>query len=143
MSLASVRVDPRLRLLYLLGVAVGVFLLPRSWALAGAVAVQAVLWFVVGLPPRQLLRQFKKLWLFSLFIAASYAFFSDDAESARWVKLSFGALGALTINLGGLAEGAAMLARVITVILASHVARAGDPRAIVAALTKLRAPRII
>src|SRR4029077_15838622 len=67
-----------------------------------------------------------------------YAFFEEDPATDRWVKIS-----AVSINVSGLQTGALMLLRVISVILASQISRAGDVRAIVAGLRKLYVPETV
>jgi hypothetical protein len=54
---AESRIDPRLRVLYLLSVAGGVFAFHRLDVVGALALVQAVLWLVVGLSPRRLVRQ--------------------------------------------------------------------------------------
>ena len=137
---ADPRIDPRWRVLYLLVIAVGVFVLKEPLGLTGALALQVALWLGLGLGLARLARQISKLWLFSLFIVGSYAAFSYDPALDRWHALSV--LGAtVSVNLTGVTQGALMVVRVLTVVLASQVARAGDPRAISAGLTRLRVPR--
>ena len=61
-------IDPRLRVLFLVAAAVGIFLLPRIWMAATAAGVLSLAWLLVGLPPKRLVRQFYKLMPFGLFI---------------------------------------------------------------------------
>jgi hypothetical protein len=137
------RVDPRLRVLYLLVVASGVFVFHRLDVVAAIAAAQAVLWLVVGLGAKRLTRQITKLWFFTLFIVASYALTgSDDGEPTHWVRVHVGAW-ALRLNLAGALAGAVMVLRIVAVILAAQVARAGDGRAVAAGLGKLGAPRMV
>ncbi len=137
------RVDPRMRVLYLLVVASGVFVFHRLDVVAAIAAAQAVLWLVVGLGPKRLVRQITKLWFFTLFIVASYALTgSEDGEATRWVRVHLGSW-ALRVNLAGALAGAVMALRILAVILAAQVARAGDGRAVAAGLGKLGAPRMV
>ena len=53
---AAPRIDPRLRVLYLLAVAIGVFFIKPLWGVAIAAIVQCAVWLAVGLPPRKLAR---------------------------------------------------------------------------------------
>jgi hypothetical protein len=140
--LSNMSIDPRLRVLYLLGIAVGVFFVHDFWQLGAVLAVQVALWFVVRLPAGRLLRQIVKLWAFGLFVVATYAVFEQDPETDRWVRYMVLGLE-IPINMSGIVEGAAMLLRLVTVVLASQVARAGDPRAIVQGLQRLRVPASI
>lgn len=139
---AGPRIDPRWRVLYLLVVAVGVFLLKQPVWLLAVLSLQVALWLVVRLPLSRLGRQISKLWLFALFIVGSYAAFSYDPALDRWHQLELLGL-TIPINLTGMREGALMVVRVLSVVLASQVARAGDPRAISAGLDKLRVPAVI
>ena len=139
MAAASPSLDPRVRVVYLLAVAIGVFVAPRVWVLA-ALGAQLGLWFVVGLPARRLARQVLKLWGFAAFIVLSYALVADDPRTDRWVPFELGPLHG-SLNLGAAAIGLTMVLRVLTVVIASQVARAGDPRAVAAGLARLGAPR--
>lgn len=134
-------VDARLRVLYLLGVALGIFFLRPLWQVAIVLGVQCVLWFVVGLPARGLLRQILKLWGFALFLLASYALTREDPSIDRWVQIDVWRTS-LAVNVGGALVGLAMIVRVIAVVLASQIARAGDARAVATGLGKLGVPRI-
>ncbi|HWL84570.1 MAG TPA: CbiQ family ECF transporter T component, partial [Polyangiaceae bacterium] len=134
--------DPRLRVLYLAVLALGAFAVRGLGWLALVAASQAIAWLIVGLPPRRLVRQVSKLWGFALFILVSYAITSEDPATDVWTHVPV-AGHALAINVAGLAQGAAMLLRVVAVILASQVARAGDGRAIAAGLGKLGVKKTI
>lgn len=132
------RLDPRLRALYLVGVAVGVFFLP-GWPLAVAAALQIALWLALGLGPRPLARQLRKLALLLALIAAAYALVSDDPSTDRWTEIHLLGLS-LDINTTGALTGLAMVLRLVTVVLASHIARAGDPRSLASGLRRLGLP---
>lgn len=134
-------VDPRLRVLYLITLSAGVFFLHALWQVALLAALQALLWLVVRLPPQRLFRQIGKLWFFILFIVVSYSLTSEDPETDRWQRFTVPGLGSsIAINTAGALLGAVMALRLLTVVLGSQVARAGDPRAIAAGLDKLRVP---
>lgn len=135
-------VDPRFRVLYLAVVAIAAFLIKDARVAGGAVAVHAVLWLIVGLGGRRLVRQITKLWGFAAFILISYAVVAEDPHVDRWVKIDLG-FWAPHINVGGMETGGLMLLRVILVVLASQIARAGDSRAIAVGLRKLGAPDMI
>ena len=115
--------DPRLRVLYLAAIAVGIFFLRGLVPITIVLAAQAGLWFVVGLPPRRLLRQVMKLWGFAAFIIASYALTREDPLVDRWVHFEVWKTS-LAINAGGALVGLAMVLRVVSVVLASQIARA-------------------
>ncbi len=132
--------DPRLRALYLVGVAVGVFFLPGWKLCAAAAAVQVALWLGLGLGAGRLFRQLRKLMLFLAVIAAAYALVGEDPAHDRWIALSILGLE-IDVNTTGALVGLAMVLRIVTVVLASHVARAGDARALAAGLGRLGVPR--
>lgn len=135
--------EPRLLAIYLIAVAVGVFLLPAWWMVAVAVAVQVGLWMGVGLGAAGLARQLRKLALFLCFILVCYSLVSTDPATDRWQSYSIPLLGwSIDINLTGALYGLTMVLRVIAVVLASQVIRAGDPRALARGLAKLGMPRI-
>src|SRR5687768_1262108 len=123
--------DPRWRVLYLGSVAAAVFLVPWLWLAGILLAVHCALWLIVGLPPRKLLRQLYKLLPFSLFLLLSYALTDENPATDRWIDVSLLGLG-LRLNTSGALVGALMVLRMGTVILAAHVCRAGDSRALAA-----------
>lgn len=133
-----------MRVLYLLLVACGVFVFHRLDVVAAVAAAQAVAWLVVGLGPRRLARQIWKLWFFTLFIVASYALTGgEDGDATHWVRVHVVGSWALRVNLAGALAGLVMVLRIVAVILAAQVARAGDGRAVAAGLGKLGAPRMV
>jgi hypothetical protein len=137
-----VAVDPRLRALYLAAVAVGVFFLPGWKWCAGVAGLQVVLWLWLGLGIGALVRQLRKLVLLLSVIWLAYAFLGEDPEHDRWITLTVPLFGFdLDMNSTGALEGLAMILRIAGVVLASHVARAGDPRALAAGLGRLGLPR--
>jgi cobalt transport protein len=131
----------RARVVYLGGVAVGAFLLPHLWQIGVLCAVQAGLWLAVGLPARRLLTQIGKLWGFALFIIASYALTSNDPATDQWTQISLLGFG-ISLNSAGALVGVLMVLRIIAVVIASQVARSGDPRAIVSGLRQLGMPQV-
>ena len=135
-------VDPRFRVVYLAVIAITALLIKDARVAAGAVVVHAILWLVVGLGGRRLVRQVTKLWGFAAFILFSYAIVPEDPRVDRWVKLDLG-FWAPHVNVGGMETGGLMLLRVVLVVLASQIARAGDSRAIAIGLRKLGAPDMI
>ncbi len=139
---SETRIDPRLRVLYLAALAVGVFLVKPLWALSALALSQALAWLLVGIPARRLLRQVTKLWGFALFIVTSYALTADDPATDRWVPVSL-VVTSISVNVIGALTGAAMIVRVLTVVMASQVARAGDSRAIAQGLGKLGVPKVV
>jgi len=138
--MSAIRIDPRLRVLYLAGVAIGIFFLSQPRWVGFVAIVQVLLWFLVGLSFRDLLRQLAKLWLFGLLIVLSYALTAQDPQTDRWIELSIAGAG-ISLNLAGLSAGLVMLLRLATVVLVSQVVRVGDQRAISSGLRTLGLPR--
>ena len=135
-------VDPRLRVLFLVGTAVGIFFLPRLWMVGAALGAMIVLALAVGIPPKRVLRQIWKLWGLTAFLVASYALTRESPEVDRWVHVPIGSW-TLALNTGGALVGLLMVLRVLVVVLASQVARAGNPRAVAAGLTTLWVPKTV
>jgi hypothetical protein len=136
-------IDPRLRVLYLATVVVGVALLASPLAIAGVLATQLLAWRLVGLPTRLLVRHTLKLWGFALFLLASYALTADDPATDRWLAVALVGGWSIDVNVSGAATGALVVLRVVAVILASQVARAGDPRAVTQGLRRLGVPDVV
>jgi hypothetical protein len=129
------RIPPVARVAYLLAVAVGLFLLRSLPAVGAVVALQLILWPAVGLPFGGLLRQLRKLSVFAAAILLTYALFGMPAEGdPSW------SLGPLSIDPASTAVGLLMVLRIVGVVLASQIARAGDPRALTAGLQTLGLP---
>jgi hypothetical protein len=135
-------VDPRLRVLYLVGVAIGAFFVKDARITGALACAHVALWLVLRLGARALVRQVLKLWGFAAFVVASYALTSEDASVDRWAHVDLG-VTKIPLNVGGAAVGMLMVLRVLVVVLASRVARAGDERAIALGLRKLGAPDIV
>jgi hypothetical protein len=128
-------VPPVVRVLYLLAVAIGLFLLRSLPSVAAVVALQLVLWPIVGLPLSGLLRQLRKLSVFAAAILLTYALFGRPAEGdAAWT------LGPLAFDPKSTMVGLLMVLRIVGVVLASQVVRAGDPRALTDGLRSLGLP---
>ncbi|GEM_PF-28735 len=118
-----IRIDPRLRILYLVAVAVGVFFVHAPVAIGAVLLVQLALWFAGGLGLRALSRQLLKFASFAAFLIVSYAVTGWSLASAL--------------------AGCFMALRVLSIVLASQIARSGDPRAIASGLEKLGTPPLI
>ncbi|WP_428261530.1 CbiQ family ECF transporter T component [Haliangium sp.] len=132
--------DPRLKALYLAAIAVGVFFLPTWWWVGLVAGAQLGLWLGLGLGVRRLGRQLRKLALFLSVIVIAYALVGADPATDRWHTVRVLGL-AIDVNLSGALAGVTMALRVIAVVLASQVARAGDPRALAAGLSRLGVPQ--
>lgn len=129
---------PRTRVAFLLAVALGVFFVPYWWACAAVMVTMAMAWLALGLGAGALALQVRKLVPISTLIIAGYALFAIDPATDRWVTL-----WKIDINTTGLLEGATMAIRILAVVMASHVARTGDPRALATGLRGLGMPRMV
>jgi hypothetical protein len=134
--------DPRLRVLYLAAVAIGIFFLRKPWQVGALLGAHAVVWLAVRLGAARLVRQVTKLWGFALFILVSYGVTAEDPAVDDWVRVPVGAWS-IPINMGGAIVGLVMVLRVLCVVMASQIARAGDGRAIAAGLGKLGVPPVV
>jgi hypothetical protein len=131
---------PRLRALYLVLVAVGVFFV-SSPALVGAIAgAQLALLLATGTSPADAARILRKLFLFLAVIVIAYSLVEGDPGTADWRRLEI-LWWELEINRAGALVGLTMILRVMAVVFASHVARAGDPRALAGGLAQIGVPK--
>ena len=131
-------VDSRLRVAFLVLTGAGIFILQSPLWVAALTGALLILSFAVRIPPRRILRSILKLWGFALVVLISYALVPEDPAVDRWVHL-----WRIPLNVGGVQVGAVMLLRVISVALASQIARAGDPRAIATGLRRLWVPTVV
>lgn len=131
---------PRTRALYLAAVAVGVFFVPGVIAVGAVAAAQVIILIAVGTPIADLARTFRKLFVFLAVIFVAYSLVEGDPGTADWHTYSV-LWWAIDVNHAGATVGLIMVLRVIAVVLASSVARAGDPRALATGLGKLGVPR--
>lgn len=131
------RIDPRLQILYLLGVAIFAFAASHSLWLLGLLALQVALWLAAGFPVMGLVAIFRKLVVFFFAIVVSFAFFAAEPGD-RYLSL-FG--WGLEVNLTGIVRGLLFSSRIVTVIYASRIIqRAGDGTALVRGLRGLFVP---
>ena len=133
--------SPRARVLYLIAVAAGVFLVPSLPAVAGVLILQVALCAFGGLRPAEIRRQLTKLSVFGLFLVVTYALTAQDPATDRWMELPLAGF-VLSLNVAGALEGVTMVLRIFTIVLASQLVRLGDPRAVAAGLRGLGAPRM-
>ncbi len=114
------RIDPRLEILYLIGLGSALFLIPGPEFVCGALILQLLLYWRSALPWRDLGRMLRKLALLLAIILVSYAFLGE-----------------------GLLAGALMCGRIVALIWASLlVARTGAPTDLVHGLQGLGMPRV-
>ncbi|MGQ0587523.1 MAG: hypothetical protein ACT4PK_10030 [Gammaproteobacteria bacterium] len=130
------------RLTWLLALAIGLFVVEHPAMLGALLAAQIALWLASPLPALEMLAPLKRLLVFGLLIALSFAFLPVEAGGDRWVTLP--GLDWPRINLAGLALAGVMLLRVVTLVLASTwVQRSGAPGAVVRGLRALRLPETV
>src|SRR5690242_17118854 len=127
-GMGALRVDARIRVLYLGAVAVAAFLVTDPRIAGGLVIGHAAAWLALGEGARALVRQIAKLLPFAAFIVCSYALTKEDDAVDRWAHLDLG-LVRVPLNVGGAIVGAMLLLRVYLIVLGSRIARAGDSRA--------------
>ena len=109
--------SPRLRVAYLVGVAVGVFILKEPWQLGATLLAQILIWVRLRYPPTAIVRMGRRLFGLLFFIMLSFLLFPPEGEAEL-----FRVLG-LDISLRGLEAGAVMALRIFTVILTSQLIR--------------------
>ncbi|MGQ0504840.1 MAG: hypothetical protein ACT4TC_05930 [Myxococcaceae bacterium] len=133
---------PFARVLYLLATAVGVFFLKDPWHVGALFVLQLALWPIVRLPLRKLARHLTKLAGIATFIVVSYAIVSEDPALDQWLHVPI-LSWTLALNVYGVRLGALMILRLVTVVLASQIASAGDSRAIAKGLSTLGVPKVM
>ena len=135
-------IDPRLQVLYILGVGVWAFITQSAPVQAVLLGGQVLLWLVCRLPLLDLFRSVRRLGFFLVFLVASYAFFGPE-EAAQWHRFDLFGLG-LRIDARGLSQGLLRAAGIVAVILAAQIVqRAGSARTLVRGLEGLGAPSFL
>jgi len=124
---------------YLLLVAVGVFFIRDPRGVVAVAALQLLLWLAAGLGLGRAVSRIRKLWLFAALITLAYALTANDPDTDVWLTLPL-YLFDLELNRTGALIGLTMVLRILCVVLASQVARAGEPRAVVDGLSRLGVP---
>lgn len=116
--------SPRVRIIYLVAVAIGVFFTHDLRILGGVLAIQIALWTGAGYPPFEALRLLRKLAVFMTFVMLSFIFFPDGTHDARWRELGFGGFS-FSLSIAGLEDGAIMCLRIFIAIYTSMLVRRG------------------
>ncbi len=114
--------SPRLRVVYLIAVAVGVFFVRSVGGVAAILGFQLFLWGIARYPAQQIVRLGTKLFWFFFFVVLSFAFFPEEGSDPLWRQIPFAAWN-IKISMAGLTEGARMCLRVYTAILTSLLVR--------------------
>jgi hypothetical protein len=129
------------KLVWLLVLAIGLFVLEQPWLLGALLLVQVALWLVSGQPAGGLLGTVRRLLVFGILIALSFAFVPTGGTD-RWIALPGPEW--LRVNLAGLSLAGLMLLRVLTLVLASAwVQRSCPPGALVRGLRALYLPETV
>jgi len=138
----SERFSPHLKIAYLLAVMTLVCVFQSPVAVGALLLIQVGLWIYSTLGWSPLVRILKRLALFFLIIALSYAFVSvGDAD--HWASVVIGHWK-IPLNLGGLSVALIMCLRVFVLVLASRwVQESSKPGDIVCALQDFRVPRFL
>lgn len=129
-------VGPALRVLGLVGLAVAA-VLSDSWWVLGSLAVIPLLWWVAhGQSVFLLLTLLRRTWFLMAMLILSFLIMPPESQSP-WLVV----VGGRTLNLSGLAPGAQMSLRLLTIILGSLALReTGRPDDILVGLRQLKLP---
>lgn len=138
----SEKFSPHFKIAYLLAVLTLVCIFQSPIVIGALIVIQLGLWIHSALGRSALLRMIKRLALFFLVIALSYAFVSvGDADN--WATVVIGHWK-IPLNLGGLSVALFMCLRVLMLVMASRwVQESSKPGDIVRALQDLRVPRFL
>ena len=129
----------KIKLVYLLVLACGLFFVGDWRVVLGLIAVQTGLWLYAGLGFRELLRGTSRLKWFFLLIVISYLLIPPVDASPDY-RIDFGWFG-IGIYFSGLEHAALMLSRVFLLVFTSLWVRLSEPAgAFVEALGKLGLP---
>jgi len=129
-------------LMWLLALTVVLFAFEHPAVLGALLVAQVALWLGTTLPVKGLLQPLRRLLVFGLLIALSFAFLPAEGGADRWVALP--GPDWLRLNLTGLALAGIMFVRVYTLVLASAwVQRSCPPGALVRGLRALYLPETV
>lgn len=130
--------DPRLKVLYLLAIAVALFAFHDPRVVLGLAAAQVVLAIAAGVGPVRIVRSARRLLGYGAALAVTFALFPDEGDP-RWVHVPVVGV----ISLGGLQLAGLMMVRIFAVVVASEFVRSGAPSAFAEGLRGLGAPRAL
>jgi len=138
-----VTIDPRIKILYLILVAVGCFLIKDPVVLTGLFVLQVGLWVYNRLPLSDMVRVFRKLAFFIILILLTFAFFATEAmQGDVWRDIPIGSFH-FKVNITGLTLGLLMSLRMLTVIFGSLVVQmTSKPGEFVEGLRGIKLPQI-
>lgn len=131
------------RLLYLVCLAVSLFILNEAWAILVLFVIQAFLWIHSGLPLGLLRHALRRLSVFFLIIIVSYALLPLDNGQSRWLDIPL-LPGDIKVNLSGMSVALIMCLRVATLVLASSwVQNSTSPQMFVQSMKQLQVPEFL
>jgi len=131
--------DPRLKILYLLAIAVTAYATASPLLLAGLLAAQVVLGSYARLPLRGLLTILRRLAVFFLVMLFCFVFFGSE-EGDRVIRVAV-MTWSLPFNLSGALRGLLLSSRILIVLSASRlIQETGDRKAFVDGLRGLFVP---
>ena len=119
------------------------FFVGRPEWIGALCAVEVGALIFLGHPVATITRTLRKLFFFLAVILIAYSLVEGDPGTARWVTLEMTSIASwlsIEVNKTGALEGLVMVLRVVAIVLASHLARTGDPRALASGLGKLGMP---
>lgn len=117
------KLPTRLKVLYLIAIAVGVFIIRHPAPILVILVFQLVMWAAARLPLRQAPALARRLGVFFFFILLSFAFFPNGDVDPRWHEVPIGPWS-ISVSLAGLHQGLVMCLRVFTVVFTSMLVRA-------------------
>jgi energy-coupling factor transporter transmembrane protein EcfT len=118
---SSTRAKP----VYLVALAIAMFVFDQAAVISAFFALQIVIWLTSGLSVIGLWTAIRKLRFFFLIIIVSYAFVGADSD--QWFSLHAGSWK-ISVNLSGIQLALLMCLRVITLVLASTWVRLSSPQ---------------
>jgi len=133
----------RVKILALIAVAAGCFVVREPRVLAGVVLLELAIWGMLRLPLAALYRTVRKLAIFAFFILITYALVpTDSMQSDIWLTVGIGSWQ-IQVNQTGFIFGVVMSLRMLVVVLASIIVQlSGKPEDFVAGLRGLGVPAV-
>ena len=138
------RFRPHIKIAYLLAVMLAVCFVQSLTLIGALLLIQLGLWISSSLGWRPFIHMTKRLALFFLIIAFSYAFVSvGDADSDDWTSMAIGSW-IIPLNIGGLWVALIMCLRVFELVMASRwLQESSKPGEVVRALQDFHMPRFL
>ena len=133
-----------IKLIYLIALAVTMFVFDQAAVIVGLLALQLGLWLLSGLPLAGVWAGIRRLRLFFLVIILSYAFMGvAEPDTDSWYPVSIGSW-TLEINLAGIQLAMLMCLRVMALVIGSNWVRLSSPQgAFVHGLRAIGLPELV